>query len=96
MSEHTPGPWVIHSGAKGYGHVRDSQYRSICAFGNASLSQDESEANAHLLAAAPKMLLALKQIHYYETIRDPNRGELFLGALRAVEDAIKQATGDSQ
>ena len=41
--------------------------------------------------AAPDMLAALKQIHHYETIRDPNWGELFLGALRADEAAIPKA-----
>lgn len=51
--------------------------------------------NKRLRALNAKMLKALQQIHYYETCRDPNRGELFLGALKAVEAAIAEATSEA-
>jgi hypothetical protein len=62
--------------------------------------QKHNRGQAELLLRAADiaddMLAALKQIHHYETIHDPNRGELYLGAIRAVEQAIAKAGGEGK
>lgn len=67
MSEHTPGPWVNTS-------EPDARVQRVCgknAFGPALVAKcethlanchDENLANARLIAAAPDMLAALKQL----------------------------------
>lgn len=58
----TPGPWIVRSGAKGWGHVMDREGRSICAYGSTAFTPDERVATARLIAAAPEMLAALKSL----------------------------------
>jgi hypothetical protein len=88
MTEHTPGPWEAGEFADRTGDWLVSAKRQ-----RYFVADVYTEADARLIAAAPDMLAALKQIHHYETIRDPNRGELFLGALHAVEAAIAKVEG---
>jgi hypothetical protein len=58
---HTPGPWCYQEKSDAYTHiVRGPANRFIC-----QLSPDrggEAEANAHLIAAGPEMLAALKTV----------------------------------
>jgi hypothetical protein len=51
--------------------------------------------NRRLRALNDEMLAALKQIYRYETVYDPNRGELFNGAINAVRIAIQNAEDDN-
>lgn len=62
MSKHTPGPWHISSEGIGCRHVRSVPVgTSICW--TDGLSQDnEDDANANLIAAAPDLLEALERI----------------------------------
>ena len=96
MTEHTPGPWKVHSRARGYGYVRDRSERPICGFGSGSLSNDESAANAHLIAAAPDMLEALQAMlkDPPATLDEPDPDGELIGKMRAIaRTAIAKATG---
>jgi trehalose 6-phosphate phosphatase len=61
---HTPGPWSVCSQAGYSGHkVDDANGRSVAAFPSSSRrSEDERNANARLIAAAPDMLAAQRCI----------------------------------
>ena len=93
-AQHTPGPWEILTvtckGSRNRRAIR-GKTRAIC---NISLDDDEQEANARLIAAAPDMLAALVSVERFltETWRDgwddfhPHAIQL-----RAVRDAIQTA-----
>jgi len=73
MSGHTPGPWKVYEGGRGYGYIRDNHLRAICAYGDARVSIDESAANAHLIAAAPDQHAVLHDRPYPLKISRPTR-----------------------
>ena len=56
MSTHTPGPWHVHNHHVDAGKFR---YLQTCMEG---APEDEWEANAHLIAAAPELLAACQSI----------------------------------
>lgn len=72
MSEHTPGPWKVFRGSR---HQSDRNYMAVidsipdvdgkvvanCICHIASTNED-AEANAKLIAAAPELLEALEKI----------------------------------
>jgi hypothetical protein len=69
MSKHTPGPWRVEAvdaeGTLVYHRVMSAGYRVAGVYtirGGRGLSREESDANAHLIAAAPEMLAALEGI----------------------------------
>lgn len=76
-TKHTPGPWVVENGLQVWksGHNTVESPR-ICTFKNAALpveqiSYVEMEANARLIAAAPDLLEALKEIEkWYDAIEN--------------------------
>lgn len=98
MSEvkHTPGPWEV---SKGF-HKNRIADSDDAAIGYALGSNDEAEANARLIAAAPEMLEALYEAEEYfdnradadndETGFVPNTEMKLLVSIRA---AIAKATG---
>jgi hypothetical protein len=55
LMEHTPGPWKIGKDTRVIG--ADSE---VVCFGNSA--NDKNKANARLIAAAPELLEALKEI----------------------------------
>ncbi len=66
MSKHTPGPWRVHGSEGDLDERRiikahnDSSYSTVAvirAYGGLC------EANARLIAAAPELLSALKELH---------------------------------
>jgi len=74
MSKHTPGPWLINTAGSA---IRGGPFKiteiyvyapktqddtAICADVIDPVTQEPSEANAHLIAAAPELLYALKQM----------------------------------
>ena len=61
MSKHTPGPWALSSGAS---HVIAARGGGICKLDSIHGAYQDQAANAHLIAAAPDMLEALKRIEY--------------------------------
>lgn len=60
---HTPGPWRVFDTPLGVGVTpKDGEYADIarCDGFDSTRTPDEVRANAHLIAAAPDMLAALK------------------------------------
>ena len=58
MSGHTPGPWKIDATDDS---VRDSNEHQICDF-NWTDDVGRSQANARLIASAPELLAALRNV----------------------------------
>lgn len=58
MSGHTPGPWKIDATDDS---VRDSNEHQICDF-NWTDDVGRSQANARLIASAPELLAALRNL----------------------------------
>jgi hypothetical protein len=62
MNKHTPGPWRLDE----YGEIVGGKHGSpVCELPPASMlagSITESDANTHLIAAAPEMLEALERL----------------------------------
>jgi hypothetical protein len=69
MSKHTPGPWQAHSDQPGYeltivgnidGPLEDFQlnYTTVCDVADT----DDADANLRLIAAAPELLDALREV----------------------------------
>jgi hypothetical protein len=86
MSAHTPGPWLVSVNRD----FVDSKKHLIAQ--SLAPSAAERHANARLIAAAPELLSALRELlalGQQESIED---GEL-LDAQRAAVAAIRKATG---
>lgn len=65
---HTPGPWEFDEDKRGRKRVFAGGLeivRALASHGTRRLSRAEREANAHLIAAAPAMLEALKRARPY-------------------------------
>jgi hypothetical protein len=64
MSKHTPGPWSVSPPWMGFSVINGSDDKMVFAIAAGSPEEkrpdDECEANARLIAAAPEMLEALK------------------------------------
>jgi len=67
MSKHTPGPWVIDdSNPNLVARLVNGVYEYVCAvepssFSNRECNQEQEEADARLIAAAPDLLEALQR-----------------------------------
>lgn len=97
MKKFVPGPWetdgnaiykrVPHPNSKGFNDY------CICVTDSGDYAPNVSWANAHLIAAAPKMLEALERVaHSYRMILGPVWDSSYPGNI--VNDAIKKARGD--
>ena len=67
--KHTPGPWIVDSGPYNeqtgkYPPVITNECRDICTVESYF---PDAGANAHLIAAAPELLEALKKIASYQS-----------------------------
>lgn len=67
MSErkHTPGPWSLND--RGYTYIISKPSdgyitRDVCRMDGSTMAAFDQKANAHLIAAAPDMLAALKEV----------------------------------
>lgn len=100
---HTPGPWkaipetlIPHEGklyhAAGEGPRVAAKDRRIAfvSRGSGDGLDDEAEANARLIAAAPALLEALKALVWAADAV----GDAETGAIKRAKAAIAQATGD--
>jgi hypothetical protein len=56
-AKHTPGPWINLSNLIVYDSDDGGPFRSIC-----QMNENNNEANARLVAAAPELLDALDQL----------------------------------
>ena len=80
MTKHTPGPWSTHR--EGFSTVyvearlRQGVIQEVAACGPTEAGQEQQEANARLIAAAPELLDALEMVikeqapSYHECIDD--------------------------
>ena len=59
MRKHTPGEWRVGRGAGGEPFSIESSTRTIALV---KTCRDETEANAHLIAASPKLFEAAKML----------------------------------
>jgi len=68
MSQHTPGPWSVIGSGAGQTQVCGRRNGQICEIASYLYDEtnepelDELEANARLIAAAPELLEALKEL----------------------------------
>ena len=94
MSKHTPGPWTILSASNRTPLVKAGPtVEETVAMVIDFYKPDEAPANARLIAAAPEMLEALKDVDARLThIGHMEANALTHGIVRA---AIAKATGDS-
>lgn len=102
MSKHTPGPWAIRRhwsnedafeiypdrGDPGYG-----EWASIVEIGDYCY-EDEAEANARLIAAAPDMLDMLKVCH--SALEYVGPWETPVGLIERVRDLIQKVEGNDE
>ncbi len=85
MSNHTPAPW--HTNGKS---IFSGDYLIITTVNNDVFTQETNEANAVLIAAAPELLEALRElVAYHGSDVDNGLDEL----LTAARTAITKATG---
>jgi hypothetical protein len=103
MSKHTPGPWVVdEANTNLVARLVNGVYEYVCevepsSFSTRECSQDQEEADARLIAAAPDLLEALKDMHSgWKYIRETH-GDLYgVGWDRSqgkAEAAIAKAEG---
>jgi hypothetical protein len=90
MSAHTPGPWRVMPPSVGRFKVGAARAHSEAfqIVGEASNYNEQAEANARLIAAAPELLEALQELVSHYMARNPP----WLGKARA---AIAKAEGKS-
>ena len=97
MSKHTPGPWTLtRTGDQKRWIVGDRQSAwgtEVAEVYSDDTDPDEASANAHLIAAAPSLLEALKElgvaIAVQSNLRDdfPKVFEKFVLSLKAIAKA---------
>lgn len=100
-TKHTPGPWLYspHYREHAQGHIylpnaNENEAHTIDLVGAAGMSQEQLNANANLIAAAPDMLEALEFIFFQaiddDTTEDDIRAmheQMRAAALRAINKA---------
>ena len=94
QTQHTPGPWTCRIDDEGFNVFQDAPKHPgngdhiMCIAGN-----DESEANARLIAAAPELLEALKSMHgILKVAAEGSKNGLHIHAIAMAETAIAKAT----
>lgn len=93
---HTPGPWTV----QGQAVLSDRPYpewKQIAGvrIGNAdNWSDPEGESNARLIAAAPELLAALKELVHYDE-GSSEQGSYGYEVLQLCKNAIAKAEGRS-
>jgi hypothetical protein len=97
MSKHTPGPWVVRQFPTARGGtiahwildaIPDVDGKVVAnAIAVASGTNDDAEANAHLMAAAPDLLAACKA---FLCAVSPDE---FLQATEMIDEAVQKAGG---
>ena|SRR5271154_2752933 len=104
MSAHTPGPWRVGINQRGGAHIVSDEHGLIgetVGGGNCGLQLNEggkaqSLVNARLIAAAPDMLEALRDLYtecdamqHEELDSDPTWGPLMRAAAAALAKAVQ-------
>ena len=94
--EHTKGEWVIDKNNTMVAILKDGVYKYIADcdphhFCNSELEDEECEANAKLIAAAPELLENLTRI--IDRIEEQELRNNFPSAYKRAKDAINKAKG---
>lgn len=94
MVEHTPGPWSVEPddrpNMEWNNHIAAGEYMRICFMSHYPSRQDEMEANAHLIAAAPDLLAACKAMFEWTKSRtDIHPADAWEMARKAIAKATK-------
>lgn len=102
MNAHTPGPWNVTntspSNALDIAVIFDAQSQVVCSVpkGSSNMAMPERRANARLIATAPDLLAALKQINSWCCFATEEDTAARLMALQQIgvhaRDAIAKAT----
>jgi len=97
MTKHTPGPWVVSRGAQNHPYSIEGPAQTI-ALVVMQKTTEKTTGNAHVLAAAPELLEALKKVYTQLgedlidnkmlTVASTRKLQLFLGK------AISKAEGE--
>ena len=90
--KHTPGKWSVHWNAKDSAEIHGQKYE--VALLNGYVSEEELKANAQLIALAPDMLEALRNI-LKVTDKQDNLWWI-MDELRYAEDVADLATKESE
>jgi hypothetical protein len=107
MSKHTPGPWSVgdkpgvwvgpvitaNSGKKGIAFVVGQTDSGWLGGYETSAGEDRTNANAHLIAAAPELLAALKAHIPWKNAGQPEKPPQGWGIWQDAVDAINKAEG---
>lgn len=107
-TKHTPGPWHIGSG-NGEGSIFADNGRTRLEIGGTTLypicqvnrkwEDEEDEANARLIAAAPELLQAIKDLFrecamVHKSWGNDDNTEEAAAAIKRAKDAIANATAE--
>ena len=94
---HTPGPW--HTKREGFSTVYveaslgNGWVQEVAACGPTAAGQDQQEANARLIAAAPDLLEALESVTRTSGRMPITSDPYFAAAMRRAAAVIAKATG---
>ncbi len=90
-AQHTPGPWMVEPDEDGLFLVVDESREMDYIY--IDQQQDNREANARLIAAAPEMLAALEVVVESWTSQFERNGHLAPDWCKQARAAIAKATG---
>ena len=91
MTKHTAAPWLIGENRYDYDLIiRSANNDPVCSVIYAGYSKTEAKANARLIAAAPELLEALKELCDVTDTNDYNEAAFF-----KAEAAIAKAEGQA-
>lgn len=95
-NRHTPGPWLINNWPQGDAEIRIGAAGTprIATVHLRDVSINQQKANAHVIAASPQMLAALRSLLAYHDM--PKDEAEYQNALRNARAAIAQAEGVGQ
>lgn len=88
---HTPGPWRAIKAPHGVIDILDGRDRDIVTVYGGGVETESQEANAHLMAAAPDLLDALRTLT--DNIEHAFPGLAHLGPVAFARSAIAKAEG---
>lgn len=92
QSTHTPGPWRTYQGDGRWIVATTSSWAYAATGLIPQLDAETEEANARLIAAAPDLLEACKQVIVYGA--DADDAILWTDVIRNIKAAIHKAEGD--
>jgi hypothetical protein len=101
MNKHTPGPWKIGAPPPNGEQTIGTQQGLMVAVATTG-ANTPTEANARLIAAAPELLEALRELHTIVNLAIADGDWIVDGAcdpdacMMRAEDLIAKATGETQ